>query len=333
MTIRLFPIASLLIFAVCGCSGSSSSSNGDSGGTGSGGSGSGGTSFGPGTPVAAVALGSTLANAYCPSIAACCASAGIAQDANTCTTTLRTELEAQINLELANPKIAYDAAAAGRCVEAYRAAARACTDRALSDQVRQLCKVFSGTVPPGGACAASKECATPATGYVSCDTAVCVVHPDQFGRDSVHAKAGEPCSATCSGDAQSSSCSGSASTSATVGGTCWLEDGLYCAADNTCESSPKIGQPCAGNEYCEAAGHCQSGTCVADTATGECTSTDGCIATSYCDSSSSPPHCTPRKANLEPCNDDDECLGGQCEQDHCRNFSVATAASCAGIFD
>ena len=331
MTIRSFPIASLLIFAVCGCSGSSSTSNGNSGGTGSGGTGSGGTGSGPGTPVAATALGSTLANAYCPSIAACCASAGIAQDVSTCTTTLRTQLEAEINLELGNPKIAYDPAAAGRCVEAYRAAASACTDRVLSDQIDQLCKVFSGTVPPGSACAASKECTSPATGYVSCDTAVCVVHPDSFSSDSVHAKAGEPCSSTCSGNSNGSGCSGTASS--TVSGSCWLDDGLYCAADNTCQASPKIGQPCADNNYCEAAGHCQSGTCVADTATGECTTTDGCLTTSYCDTSSSPPHCTPRKANLAACNNDEECLGGQCEQDHCRNWSVATAASCAGIFD
>jgi hypothetical protein len=333
MTIRSFPIASLLLLAVCGCSGSSSSSTANSGGTGAGGTGSGGTSSGPGTPVAAAALGSTLANAYCPSIAACCASAGIAQDPSSCTTTLRTQLDAQISLQLGNPKIAYDAAAAGRCVEAYRAAASACTDRALSDQVHRLCQVFSGTVPPGGACATSKECTSPATGYASCDTAVCVVHPDDFNSNSVHAKAGEPCSSTCSGDAHSSACSGTASTSSTASASCWLEDGLYCAADNTCQATPKIGQPCADLNYCEAAGHCESGTCVADTATGACTSTDGCIATAYCDSSSSPAHCAPRKANLEACNNDEECLGGQCEQDHCRNWSVATPASCAGIFD
>jgi hypothetical protein len=282
-------------------------------------------------------LGAALAAAYCPSIATCCTSASITSDTTACSNTLSTYVDAQVNVLLKDPKIAFDAAAAGRCVEAYRAALSACTDRALSSQVNATCKVFVGTVPPGGSCSESQECVSPTTGYVSCDTAVCVVHNDGIGSSSVHAKASEPCSETCSGDDNSSSCSGSASTGTDAGtppsGACWVEDGLYCGTDHTCQTSPKIGQPCGNYDYCEAAGHCLSGTCVADTASGECTYGDGCITTSYCDSSATPFHCVPRKANGEACNNDNECVGGQCEQDHCRNWSVATQASCAGIID
>ena len=345
MTIRSFSIAtSVAIIALCGCSGSTTSDTANSGGTNSGGTNSGGTSSGgtssggnppaSGAPVPGSMLGSALASAYCPPIATCCTSMGIASDVATCTTTLGALVDAEIKLNLDNPKIAYDAAAARRCVEAYRAASSACTDRALSHQVNQACqKVFMGTVPPGGGCASSAECVPPAAGYVSCDTAVCVVQTDSFGTSSVHAKVGEPCSGTCSGDENSSSCSGTASTGAPAAGSCWVEDGLFCGTDNTCQAAPKIGQPCGNYNYCEAAGFCQGAVCAADTATGECTYGEGCLPTSYCDTTTASPfHCAPRKANGEACNDDSECVGGQCEQDHCRNFSVATLASCAGIF-
>lgn len=341
MNIRSFSIAtSVAIIALCACSGSTTSDAAGSGGTSSGGTASGAASSGgsapaSGAPVPGAMLGSALASAYCSPIATCCASVGIASDAATCTTTLRTFVDAQIKLNLDNPKIAYDAAAARRCVEAYRAATSACTDRTLSAQVNQACdKVFLGTVPTGGSCASSAECVPPASGYVSCDTAVCVVQPNSFDQSSVHAKLGEACSGTCSGDANSSSCSGSSSMGAAPAGTCWVEDGLYCGAANSCLAAPKIGQPCGNDSYCEVAGNCQDGMCVADTATGACSYGDGCLPSSYCDTTTSTPfHCAPRKANGEACNDDSECVGGQCEQDHCRNFTVATPASCAGIFD
>jgi hypothetical protein len=336
--------ASVVVFAcvlsagaVFGCGGSSSSSSsggGPSGGGSSGGGPSGGPSGGGSSgPVQSQNFGSVYASTFCSSIAGCCTTAGYPADTTSCNSTLRPTIEALTKVYVSNPKIMYDAAAAGACVEAYRIALTACTDEALSKQLNAACDgVFRGTVAPGGACSSTQECAPSPAGSVTCDTGVCGLSDGSISSD-VHAKAGEACNATCSGDTNSYGCSGSTTMTIPGAGNCWVEDGLYCGSSSACEVAPKIGQPCGSYTYCEAAAHCDNGSCVADSASGPCSSSDACLAPSYCDLSSPTGSCVPRKVNGAACNSSDECSGGECEQDHCRKWTVANAASCAGLLD
>ena len=320
--------ASVVVFACVlsagvffGCGGSSSSSGGGPSGG------------GPSGPVQSQEFGSVYASTFCSSIAGCCTSAGYPADTASCNSTLRPTVDALTKVYASKPKIRYDAAAAGACVEAYRVALSACTDQALYGQVNAICKgVFRGTVAPGGACSSTQECAPSTAGTATCDTGVCGLSDGSISSE-VHAKVGEACNATCSGDTNSYGCSGSSRMIVPGAGNCWVEDGLYCGSSGLCEVAPKIGQPCGGYSYCEAAGHCDNGSCVADSASGPCSSTEACLAPSYCDSSAPTHSCVPRKANAVACNSSDECSGGQCEQDHCRNWTVATASSCAGLLD
>jgi hypothetical protein len=299
--------------------------SGDNASPGGGGTGGGGSVV-PSGPVPSNSFATSFASTFCDSIAACCRQAGY--DPSSCRATLEPLLTASANLRLSSPNVVYDEVVAANCLNAERAALVACTDQNLADQVENACTgLFRGTVPEGGSCGESYECATPASGYVTCNAGVCTGSPDEFPGDMAHAAAGQACGGTCSGDANGAGCSGSGSSTTAA---CWIQDGLYCSND-VCVAVPAIGQPCGGGSYCVAEGHCESGTCVADIATGPCTSSDGCVSTSYCDFDTR--QCTPLKANGAACNIYSECVGGQCEADRCRTWSIATAASCAGLLD
>ncbi len=280
-------------------------------------------------PVAYSDFATTLAHAYCSSISACCSQAGYSTA--TCESTLKAELDAFVATLAADPHIEYDAAAGARLIDAIVAVNTACTDEALSDSMNiKLSDVFHGTVELGGSCGQSNDCVTPDGGYVTCDAGICEAQAST-SLDGPRVSAGQPCNATCSGTTNSYGCTGVASAASSAVGNCWVQDGLYCSSNGTCVAAPLIGQTCGDYYYCEAAGHCESGTCVADTASGACTNDDDCVTGTFCDYNAQV--CTALKANGTGCNSDGECAGGQCEQDRCRTWSVATAASCAGLLD
>ena len=312
--IRVSGIASGLLAALCvtACSGDTSNGTGNT------------------PPVAYTDFATTFAHAYCSSISACCAQANYST--STCESSLSAWLNAALTTVAANPHIAYDAAMGARLIDAVSAVNAACTDRALSDSMNiDFSDVFHGTVEVGGSCGQSGDCIRPDAGYVTCNAGVCELDT-MMSMDGPRVTAGQPCNATCSGTANSYGCSGAGSTAGTptTPGNCWVQDGLYCN-NGTCTAAPPIGQACGGYSYCEEAGHCENSVCVADTATGACTNDDGCLTGSYCDTTSKV--CTPVKANGATCNSDTECAGGECEQDRCRVWTVATAASCAGLLD
>jgi hypothetical protein len=275
------------------------------------------------TPVSGVTFAVSLASTFCDSIAACCRQSGY--DSSLCRSTLEPYLTAAFTVLLSDSRVALDEAGATRCLAAYRAALSACTDRGLARQIDYACSgALKGTVAMGGSCRASGDCLQPATGYAICVSGVCSpssVNPLPAA-ESPRATVGQSCDGTCVGDEYSSSCGGSVH--------CWIQDGLYCG-NGVCVVAPAVGQACAIGDYCEYSGHCKSGTCVADLATGPCTSDGDCLGTSYCDDSAKV--CTPRKANGEICSFDRECSGGQCEQGRCRTWSMATPATCAGLLD
>ena len=265
------------------------------------------------------------ASAHCESIGPCCAQAGIASDVESCRSTLQPSLAAKVRILLDNPKIAYNESATGMCLDEIRAAYTACTDRTRPAS-RACQQVFVGTVPIGGACSTSDECVEKPGGTVFCSHAVCTWNANMT--EQPRGKLGDGCNATCQSGNGTSSCSGSGVVDGGSSTTCWVSDGLNCSSGRVCTAVSGIGQRCSGSYSCVEGAHCQNALCVANAATGPCTSEFDCLGT-YCDFTSQ--QCTPLKANGETCSYDDECTGGDCYQAKCRTWTPATAVVCAGL--
>ena len=281
-------------------------------------------------PVAYSDFAVTFAHSYCSSISTCCAQANYST--STCESSLSAWMNAAIATVAVNPHIAYDAVAGARLIDEIVAVNTACTNRTLSESMNvKLDDVFHGTVQLGGSCDQSDDCIAPDAGYVTCNAGVCELDTNSMSMDGPRVTEGQPCNATCNGTPNTYGCSGIGTPGASsTPGSCWVQDGVFCN-NGTCTALPAIGQACSNYSYCQEAGHCDNSVCVADTATGACTNDDGCLSGRYCDTTSKV--CTPLKANGAGCNSDTECSGGQCEQDSCRVWTVATAASCAGLLD
>ena len=267
------------------------------------------------------------ASAHCESIGPCCAQGGIASDVESCRSTLQPSLAARVKILLDNPRMNYNESATGMCLDEIRAALTACTDR--TRPVSKACQqIFVGTVPIGGACSTSDECVEKPGGSVYCSQAVCTWSANMT--EQPRGKLGDGCNATCQSSNGTSSCSGSGVVDGGSSTTCWVADGLNCSSSRVCTAVSAIGQRCTGSYSCVAGAHCQNAVCVANEATGPCTSEFDCLGT-YCDFTTR--QCTPLKANGETCSSDNQCTGGDCYQSKCRTWTVATAAACAGLLD
>ena len=285
-------------------------------------------------PVAHGDFSRTLAYAFCEGIAGCCDRYGYSSDTATCKTTLEAQFSAVFSARFSSPNFRYDANAAAACTDAFRKGTEACTDRDAMEAIDDTCEnVFQGQVKLGGACGSSTECVQNATGTVSCDTGICTVDTENSYPDELpHGSLGDPCHTTCfATGAGSSGCSiGPNSDSPNADYECWANEGFICGSGNTCVAAPTLGQSC--DSYCTGGAYCNNGSCVAQIATGSCENySAACLSTSYCDYDAN--LCTPKKADGETCNGDDECVGGDCYNDRCRVWAVATAESCSGLLD
>jgi hypothetical protein len=266
-----------------------------------------------------------FASSYCQSIAACCSNQGLA------TTDCESTLQAQVRAGFQEPGSSLDThlrpEAAKRCIDAYTAALSACMDRALLQKTEVACDgLYEGTVPIGGQCQHSAECAE--RDHVACSGGVCTTfrRPIDYGGQA-HRKLGETCAVTCQGTADSFSCG--VPTIDADPSACWAEDGLYC--DNgICATAPKTGEACASSS-CDGTSHCVNGVCVADTSDGPCALDSDCLGTTMCDFGRRT--CVPLRADGEPCEAYDQCLGGQCEEGHCGTWTAARANRCLGNLD
>lgn len=276
-----------------------------------------------------------FSSAYCEGIADCCKEQGFPSDTAACKTTLEAQIGPQAATRLSSPHYTYDAKAAGVCLAAYKSALEACTDRYYMQDFEADCsKAIVGNVALGGQCGEDSECAPQENSSVECSNGICVVSSDDwYFEDEIHGKLGDPCKGTCHQDADGDSgCSGGGIDSAPSNAvSCWTNDGLVCGDNNTCVAAPTLGQRC--EDYCASGAWCQERVCVAQIASGgDCGFNDtACLSTSYCDHETD--QCTPKKADGEACDDDEECVGGDCYQDHCRVWTAANPSSCAGIID
>jgi hypothetical protein len=252
-------------------------------------------------PVSAATFPEVFADTYCGAIADCCRRAGYSSTA--CHATAVQILTAAIPYN-AQQGFVLDETTARRCLDAYAAALRACTDHALAVQIGVDCyglfATYSGGLPP------------------------------RTNDALAHARLGEACGGSCVGDnLTSSTCS-----TAGLAAACWIEDGVYCA-DGTCVALPTVGQACSpasGFSSCGVDARCVNGTCVGSVPTGgTCGRSDDCLSADYCSMDSFT--CVPVLANGSACREDRDCAGARCDAGICRTWSMATGAACAGQFD
>lgn len=316
----------LAAFAALGCKAESTRGDDDDNGDGK---------VVTGTPVAAASFGQKFADAYCGGIGSCCTREGYAFTEATCVQNAKAYLDAAVSELTRYPGIAFNESAAGDCIALYRAAAQACTDRAFLNGDDKACShIFQGTVPLGGHCSESAECAdVPDAPYVDCDAGVCTRPTgDDFTASDVHAGLGDKCGLSCEHVGSSGQSCSSSQQSLATHDACWAEDGLFCGQTGLCQALPAVGAPCP-DYVCAKDAYCDLTTkvCTQGTATGPCPYYEECLSTSYCDSDTKT--CIPIKADGAACNYGDECQSDNCEGDVCRPWSIANAATCAGILD
>ena len=270
--------------------------------------------------------------AYCDSIAPCCSAASLAYDSATCKQTATAFFQAYV---ADNNGKTYDAAAAGRCLDAVEEALRAC--QKFEDQTTgaACANLFVGSIPVGGACKDDTDCANGGS---------CGSDPNNSGGGLVclaqagtttHAKAGEGCNGNCTSSDGVTECSGSAVGSSGVAGICYASDGLYCSQTQVCTPLAQIGEACESGG-CVTGAFCDAGTCAAQRDSGSCSDAqDACSANSFCDITSG--QCTPKKAAGAVCNQSSDCLSDECSasasatgQSTCAASGAASLMSCAG---
>lgn len=249
MRIPSLLVAFILLVPTAGCGGSSTSS---------------------GTPVSAADFPARFASAWCALMKGCCLEAGGTNDP-ACEAGLVAEMT-----ELGNDAVAdgatWDAGHAGQCLDLVRAASCAATDTAKLLALVDVCAdMWTGTVPPGGACRTYESCARPAPignarAGASCANSVCVQVVGQPVGAACN-NAGMPCDplqGACSAGmcvalpADGAACTGSCRLgSRCTGGVCapLLAAGATCAVNSDCASDKCSGGKCASalaamDDYC-----------------------------------------------------------------------------------
>jgi len=262
-------------------------------------------------PIALEELSARVAESFCRLIEPCCPE-GASFDQQSCVRMLG---DGVFDVDVADPaKYSYDANAAGACLDALDGLGNLCSDSAMTlSTMPDACGVpFQGTVPPGGACAASIECARPTGGDVDCDEGVCIVERT--------AAEGEACYWTCTRRGAGYSCG---SSNVGIAGTpveqgrCYTNDGLHCSSGRVCARREGLGGACARDGGCQDELYCDflAGTCQSRLGAGmPCTGGD-CQQGHYCDSGTRT--CALQAQSGSPCSDSDACLDGFCDAGIC----------------
>lgn len=101
-----------------------------------------------------------LVHAVCDDVQACCEAAHRTFDASLCVK----KIQQSFTVPLSSSMDVYDPAKAGRCIDAVARVAEACG----SIDVTPCCDAFVGTVPAGGQCMNSFDCASGADDFAIC---------------------------------------------------------------------------------------------------------------------------------------------------------------------
>ena len=281
------------------------------------------------------------AAAVCESLRGCCQAMSAPYDAQGCKDLMIGGLGEDLAVAVNSSKAEYDSAQAATCIAQGKEFAAGCGATTVSAPA--ACdKVFQGTVPAGGACTASEECAAPAGGTAHCEmtdefTGVCMAE--------ARGALGDPCSSTCSSGEGGGFCSGFAGPAAppapgapnstsSASATCHQEDGLYCNAETMlCEASLSIGSPCTDALECATGAACLQGVCGPPSGLdGPCDWDMDCGDGLYCEVMDAGGSCRALLGVGEPCMGSDSCAQGICDPRH--DTCIASAlplAFCDGV--
>ena len=259
-----------------------------------------------------------LARRYCENLAGCCDARPTSEQLDRCATAYKTAFSE----ENARRAARWDAALAGQCLTEVAAVPACATDAQLrmgSASCEQVFDLSRGTAAEGAACAEDLDCAEPQGTSVYCDS-VCV-HKAASPRGA----AGDACGTTCEsfGDG-ASECSGSG----VAGAQCYVNDGLYCGADNRCTALAAAGATCDGGVvYCAAGNYCgPESTCTPQRAVGEACGDDGECASGVCDPDAG--KCVEPGAAGAACDNTRDCATGlTCDADDATGRFVCMAGS------
>jgi len=224
--------------------------------------GCGGSSSGGGTPVSAADFPARFASDWCAMMKRCCETSGGTAD-QACETMTAAQLTAEGNDAVADGAT-WNAAAAEQCLQRVRGADCAGTDVPKLVALVDLCAdIWTGVVPPGGACRTYLSCAEPpvsggATAGSSCGNSVCI------------AVVRQPVGATCSTTATTMLCDPLAATCS--GGVCVALPGLAEECHGECLPGLRCttylcgrllgaGDACNANNEC-ASERCSGGKCA-----------------------------------------------------------------------
>lgn len=221
---------------------------------------------------------------YCDGLAPCCAASALPFDAEGC---------AKVASTLQAPAEGPDffPGAADECLADVSLWMTACGEGPGPESCR---RVFSGSVPAGGACTGSEECQHSEQDYATCYEGTCRIVPPS--------ETGQPCGKDAVTATEYFMCSGPA---------------LYCdISDYTCRSAAGLGSVC-NPPQCAYGSICDPETkiCVQNPKAGEPCS-GGCALEAYCNASTK--LCAPRTALGAACTQFDECAIGLCTSGKCQ---------------
>lgn len=298
------------------------------------------------TPVAQADYCATKANAYCGILLTCCQQAGYPTDSGKCHDAMMTDCQSEVSSKLAAGR-SYDAKAAGICLGGIPSLISGCKEipsSATTNTVSEACgHIWVGSVPVGGTCSSSSDCAaSPDGSNVTCSApsvpgdggttggSKCVVQPV--------AKLGEPCGTVADAGASYVSCASGLSCQyvpgdggvgashcvqpGDVGAAC--QSASACKSGLTCDTTTqKCSQPAAIGAACTpfSSTSCATGAYCESTSK-KCTPLPGagspCITSTYpqcspdtiCDSTSK--NCVAKKANGQACTSRSQCVSNYC---------------------
>lgn len=309
------------IAIACGGISDGGSAPGQGAGGQGGASGEGGTSGeggagdeGGGGPLSEEDFLDSLSDTLCD-IQDCCDQRGYAYDLDGCKAHYAKDLARSLG---AGPGYAYQADAAGKCLEQ----AKGLVDTCGREPVPLDCvRVYAGGAGPGAPCSIDSDCASAGNGTALCtEQRTCRQIPrggvgDEC-TDSAQEKDGH---VVLNFDAEERLAD------------CFREDGVHCDQDaGYCVPLSRRGEGCYNSLECEFGSYCESARCVALLTAGQrCYSSDNCVAGLYCSEQSGV--CEQALELGAACEEWESCgQGAFCNGGHCEMWGFPDTLDCRG---
>jgi hypothetical protein len=298
---------------------------------------------GCGGGIAAEDLGTELQDAFCDRYVRC----GVVASYADCQLLFDGSFGSSIDELLAgidNGTIRYDEDAAQECIDAFRDASCDETTREARVESPACLDAIRGTIPDGGGCAISAQCASGDCERMACPDACC---PGTCGPTRFEAPIGGPCSIDID-CAAGGYCSGTTCAALlAIDQPCTADDecdyGLYCTDAGACADAPNQGDACPDGSCADIGNSCADATmtCVplgglgascglasgvgcqalyiCDDTTNTCserpgvgeTCTFACAPGAYCDFGTQ--SCVADQPDGAPCLGGNECASGYCD--------------------